>query len=116
MIKLYDVETARKTILRRMPVGDETYPPALLASLERLFGEALTPPQAVARILASVREEGDAALHRWTATLDKVNVDQFRIPIDHMRSAFEALPELLRQALTGAADSIPALHHRRPIP
>lgn len=50
------------SILDRNNFLDEDYPPALLASLQRLFGEPIAPAAAVARILADVRARGDTAL------------------------------------------------------
>ncbi len=115
MLKLYDVETARRTILRRSPFGADAYPPALLDRLQRVFGPGVTPAQAVTQILSSVRAEGDAALRRWTETLDSVHLDDFRVPPDQFLSAFNSLPEPLARALTTAADRIRAFHQRQPI-
>jgi histidinol dehydrogenase len=115
VLRLYDVETAKQTILRRASIEDEVYPAALLASVERIFGAGVTPPQAVARILASVRERGDAALREWSAKLDRAVPGEFRIPSDQIDAAFDALPDALRIALTLAADRIRAFHQRQPI-
>ncbi len=115
MLKLYDVETARRTILRRPPLGDDAYPPAVLDTVERAFGKGVTPAQVVARILASVRDEGDIALRHWTETLDKVSLIDFHVPTDQLASAFGSLPEPLARALTTAADRIRVFHQRQPV-
>ncbi|NOY99169.1 MAG: histidinol dehydrogenase [Chloroflexi bacterium] len=116
MLKLYDMETARKTILRRTPANTTKYPPALLEGVERLFGSGVTPPQAVSRILASVQEEGDAALRRWSEILDKTQLDDFRVPVDELVVASDSLPKSLARALGTAADRIRAFHERQPLP
>ena len=42
----------------------------MASSIERLFGEPLTPDQVVARILADVARDGDAAVLRYSQLLD----------------------------------------------
>lgn len=118
MLKFYDPETARKTILRRPkgPPDAREYPPALLAGTERLFGVGVTPPEAVARILSSVQEEGDAALQRWSELLDNTQPPDFRVPVEQLATAFASLPQSLTRALTTAAERIRAFHERQPLP
>ena len=118
MLKLYDVETARQTILRR-PDGPATareYPVAVLDGTERFFGPGGTPPQAVAKILASVQEEGDAALRHWSVLLDDAEMLDFRVSGDQLVVAWDALPEPLTQAMTIASERIRAFHERQPLP
>lgn len=116
MIEIYDCETARKTILKRQPLLAMEYPPATLARTAELFGAGVTPPQAVAQILASVRNEGDAALHRWSRLLDQVDLTDFRVPPDAADAALRSLPADLLEALQTAARRIRAFHELQPIP
>ncbi len=116
MLKLYDVEGARRTILRRTLFGEETYPPALLDSLARLFGHGTTPPQAVARILASVREQGDDALRHWSTAIDHVDLDAIAIPAARLAAARDELPAALLDAMQLSAERIRAFHQRQPLP
>ena len=64
MLKIYDIPTAQKTILKRTPLTLTDYPPNLVASVEEIFGIGVTLPEAVTRILESVRPDGDAALKK----------------------------------------------------
>ena len=64
MLKIYDIETAQKTILKRTPLTFTDFPPHLVASVEALFGDGVTLPLAVTQILNSVRLEGDSALRK----------------------------------------------------
>ena len=116
MFKIYDLETARKTILRRKPINTTNYPPALIAGVERLFGEGVGPYEAVMRILSSVSNEGDAALQRWSKTLDKTDLEDFRIPPETFAAAYNNLPPALTQAMTIAAQRIRDFHQRQPLP
>jgi len=116
MLKIYDLDTARQTILRRIPPQLSTYPSAVLESTERIFGPGATPPQSVATILASIREEGDAALKRWSQTLDKVHLDVFNVPTEELAAAYNSLPDSLSQALNASASRVRAFHECQPIP
>jgi histidinol dehydrogenase len=116
VLKLYDVEGARRTILRRTLFGEETYPQALLDSLARLFGPGTTPPQAVARILASVREQGDDALRHWSTAIDHVDLNSIAIPAARLAAARDELPAALLDAMQLAAERIRAFHLRQPLP
>jgi histidinol dehydrogenase len=116
MLKIYDLDTAQKTILRRMPAQMENYPSAVLEGTERIFGSGITPPQAVAAILTSIREEGDKALQHWSTILDKVDLDNFQIPTKNLEAAYISLPDSLKQALSTSADRIRLFHQCQPIP
>ena len=48
MLTIYDTETARRTILKRVPLTFTEYPTELVTSVENLFGAGVTLPQAVA--------------------------------------------------------------------
>ncbi len=116
MIKIYDLPTAQNTILKRRGLLQRAWPPRLLEALQATFGKPLTPPEAVARILDSVRTEGDAALRRWTRTLDRVELDDFRVPPAQFSRALESLPPTLRAALETAAARVRAFHEKQPLP
>ncbi len=116
MIPILDLSTAQKTVLRRAPLNLWDFPPSVVEKTQALFGEGVTPPQAVARILASIREEGDAALRRWSALLDRTVPKEFRLSRDAMRKAWEMLPTDLASALRLAAQRIRAFHERQPLP
>ncbi len=116
MLKIYDIDTARRTILKRTPLSSTSCPPALQASVERLFGAGVTPSQAVAQILSSVQEEGDDALRRWSRLIDRAALDDFRVPVEQLKVAYDATPPDLRQALELAAERIRAFHSLQPLP
>ena len=91
-------------------------PDVVLAGIERVFGEPLTPEAAVARLLAEVRERGDAALRDWTARIDGLTVDALEVPPTEWKDAYDALEPELRDALEFAAERIRDFHARQPIP
>lgn len=57
-----------------------------------VFGEPLTPTQAVARICGDVRERGLAAVLEYTAKLDGIDLtgDTIRVPTDELAAAHAA--------------------------
>jgi len=118
MLRIYDdCEQARQTVLRRrdMMILDEV-PEPVRESIQRVFGENLTPDAAVARILADVRRRGDEALHDWTARIDGLTLDGFEAPAEDWEAAYDTLPADLAAALDLAAGRIRAFHACQPIP
>ncbi|UCC61585.1 MAG: histidinol dehydrogenase, partial [Anaerolineae bacterium] len=117
-LRIYrDPEAARQTILRRRDLGvlDEV-PESVRRGIRRVFGQDLTPGEAVARILADVRRRGDEALRDWTARLDGVTLEGIEVPGSALQAAYAALPAELTEALELAAERIRAFHARQPLP
>ena len=114
MLKIFDIDQARETILRRDPAALEDYPQTLLDSVAKIFGEGVGPAGAVTRILRAVRQEGDAAVQRWTETLDKVRLDDFCIPEERLAEAYNSLPQALSEAMRLSAQRIRDFHEHQP--
>jgi histidinol dehydrogenase len=116
MLKIYDSETARKTILRRVPFSSMVFNSKIMQRTSQLFGTGVTPQQAVTQILASVQAEGDLALRRWCELLDQAAPTEFRIPADKIEQAYHSLPADLLAALQTAAARIRQFHEFQPLP
>ena len=116
-LRIYeDWEQARQTVLRRRDVmALDEVPEAVRAGIRRVFGEELPPQEAVARILADVRQRGDEALRDWTARIDGLTLDEIEVPVDALGAAYDSLPPDLANALHLAAERIHAFHARQPI-
>jgi len=116
-LRIYeDWEQARRTVLRRRDVmALDEVPEAVRAGIRRVFGEELPPQEAVARILADVRQRGDEALRDWTARIDGLTLDEIEVPVDALGAAYDSLPPDLANALHLAAERIHAFHARQPI-
>ena len=113
-MQIYDVAAAQESILRR-PAWDElTVPDALLESIATLFGERISPDEAVRRILADIRAEGDRALRRWTATLDKVEPPILVVTQAEIDAAYATVDVEVVEAMRLAAHRIEAFHRRQP--
>jgi len=116
MLKIYDIDTARRTILRRLPLNLSEFPKQVLERTEKLFGTGITPQEAVRKILDSTREEGDSALKRWSTLLDKICPKKFRIEKDQLQEAAESISEPLMQAMLTSAQRIRDFHQMQPLP
>jgi histidinol dehydrogenase len=117
MITIYDdVASADRILNRRTMATVDDVPEVVLDGIRRVFGEPLTPEAAVARLLADVRAQGDAALREWTLKIDGVEAETLEIPKAEWQAAYEALSSELREALQRATARIRDFHARQPIP
>jgi histidinol dehydrogenase len=110
-----DLAEARATILKRESLNLTDVPPRIADSLTRLFGEPVTPAEAVRRIIASVRERGDAALFDWNARIDGADLDSLVVPEADIQAALDSIPAEFADALKLAADRIRAFHEKQPV-
>jgi len=116
MLKIYDVESAQKTILKRIPPDETDVPAIVLDRIAATFGERISADEAVCRILRDVRTRGDAALRDWSAKLDGFPANApLRVPDEQLASALEALPAPERGALELAAYRIREFYRRQPL-
>jgi histidinol dehydrogenase len=117
-LRIYDdVEKARRTMLQRRDMMNmDEVPEPIRASIRRVFGEDLTPEQAVARLLADVRKRGDEALREWTARTDELTLDVLEVHTEEWETAYDRLPAELVAALELAAERIRDFHACQPIP
>jgi histidinol dehydrogenase len=114
MFPIYDVETARKTILKRTPLDEMPVPKVVLDRLQQTFGEAIQPDEAVRRIIRDVRSNGDQAIRNWTLKLDQADLADCRIPNNQVKEALSSLDPDLRDALKSAAERIEQFHRKQP--
>ena len=115
MLKQYNAQTARDSILKRTPPDEFPVSQRVLDGINQLFGEPLTPEQAVTRILKQVRSEGDAALQSWTKRLDGLDLRPAPISKDAIQSAWDMISATQREALELATQRIEAFHRRQPL-
>ncbi len=115
-MKIYDVESARNSILKRIPPDETDVPPVVLDRIAATFGERIAPEEAVKRILRDVRTRGDAALREWSAKLDNFPPDaSLRVPPEALTAALQSLDAPTRSALEKAAERVRAFHQRQPL-
>ncbi len=115
LFPIYTLSEAYTRLLRRTPPDEFDVTPGVLDGIERIFGERLTPDQAVRRIVADVRARGDAALREWTERIDGVALDSLAAAPDEFDAAMAATPPEVLDALRFAAARIEAFHRRQPV-
>ncbi len=115
MLKQYNPQTAQQTILKRMPPDEFPVSQRVLDGITELFGESLTPEQAVTRILQDVRMNGDAALQKWSLALDSFDLPPAPVSPALIRSALDSISPAQREALEKAAARIELFHRRQPL-
>ncbi|HBI84361.1 MAG TPA: histidinol dehydrogenase [Alcaligenaceae bacterium] len=103
-------------IISRLDVTDPAFDTKLagLLAVDAAQDEAIEA--ATARILAHVRDTGDAALLEYTRQFDKVQADSveaLEIPRGEWIAALESLPESQRRALETAAERVRSYHARQ---
>src|SRR5690554_4782696 len=113
VMRIMDVSAAQKSILRRAAWDELAVPEPVMARSETIFGERLTPDEAVRRILADVRARGDAAVREWTRRLDGVE-SELVVSRQQIEAAYgQVAPEVVA-ALRLAAERVEAFHRRQP--
>jgi histidinol dehydrogenase len=115
MLKILDVHTATQTILKRIPPDEASVPEVLLDGIQSIFGERITPAEAVRRILQDVRQKGDAALRDWANRLDGANPESFRVTPEELSAALAGISDEQRQALELMTSRIEAFHRHQPL-
>jgi len=115
MLKQYDPETARQTILKRRPPDEFPVSQQILDGIAELFDERLTPESAVTRILKDVRRDGNSALQKWTERLDGLDLKPAPVSKDSIQSALDSITQAQRDALELAAARVDTFHRRQPL-
>ena len=115
MLKQYDPQTARQTILKRTPPDEFPVSQRVLDNIAKLFGESLTAEQAVTRILKDVRANGDSALREWTQRLDAMDLKPAPVSKAAIQSALDSISPVQRDALEKAAARIETFHRHQPL-
>lgn len=115
MLKQYDPQTAKQSILKRTPPDEFSVSQRVQDGITKLFGAPLTPDEAVSRILKDVRQSGDSALQKWTVTLDGLDLRPAPVSTDLIHSALDSITPAQRDALDRAAARIETFHRRQPL-
>ncbi len=109
----HDADQGRTFVLRNRRMESVELPEAVQASVRRIFGENLTAPQVVDRILADVRVSGDAALRHYTEAIDGASVDVLEVQPDEIHAALNTVSPDILEALELARDRIESFHRRQ---
>jgi len=114
-LKIYNIEEAKESILKRKALNKMDYSPLIIQRTEALFGKGITPPKVVEMILNTVELDGDQALFKWSREIDEFTGDTFVIPETQLKNAWEKLDPTLQESMDQAASRIRSFHERQPI-
>ncbi|MGH2461542.1 MAG: histidinol dehydrogenase, partial [Chloroflexota bacterium] len=107
-----DLQIARATVLRREPAENLALPAPVRDRIREVFGVDLSADLAVAKIIADVRANGDAALRRFGLAFDGQSIDSLEVSTSAIDQAWRTLPTAGQDALALAADRIRRFHER----
>ena len=101
--------------MRRFLYNDTGFETAFAAFLEERRGSAPDVDSAVAAVLAAVKAEGLAAVLRYTALFDKIELTEqtIRVTAEEIAAGAAACPPDAREAIAMAARRIRAYHTRQ---
>lgn len=103
-------EAARESVLRRGPLLDPELPPELSAAIEKLWGEPVNASDHVARIIAAVAEQGDAAVTRFSQQFDGSSYEAIEVTADEIAEAHEVISDVDRDAIEFTAERVKRYH------
>jgi histidinol dehydrogenase len=110
-------EEGRRLLARlRRPLGEAELPPAVRQEIRRVFGASLDAQAVVDRILADVREGGDAAVLRYNEEIDGVQAGaglSLKVSPQEIKDAYAQVDEDVVRALRFAAERIRAYHQKQ---
>jgi histidinol dehydrogenase len=110
-------EEGRRLLARlRRPLGEVELPPAVRQEIRRVFGADLEAQAVVDRILADVREGGDAAIRHYNKEIDGVRPDAdlpLKVSAQETEDAYAQVDEEVVRALRFAADRIRIYHQKQ---
>lgn len=121
MIKVLDTRTDAREAIRkaaRRPAPEEMeVAPRVLERTKEIFQESLTPQEAVARIIADVRERGNAAVLEYARRIDGANLQESTMWVsqEELVQAKEEVSDEFLDALVLATEQIRS-YHRKQLP
>ena len=101
---------AEEILTRIDPLDLSALPKAVLDRTRHAFGEDVTPEQSVLKMLQDVRQEGDAAVRRYTKLLDGIELNNFLVSRDQLAQASASISRELRESLELAAERVRKFH------
>jgi histidinol dehydrogenase len=103
-------DDARRTILYRQPASEMELGEAGRARTASIFGAEISASEAVQRIIADVRREGDAAVRRYCEAFDGAAPQRLEVPKQEVEASLGKIDPELRAALEFAAGRISKYH------
>jgi histidinol dehydrogenase len=110
MKTITDLATARAFLSERSTVELAEASPSMKQKIRDIFGEDLTPEEAVRRIVSEVRAKGDQALFDFIKRIDGMGLAKLEVGKIEISEAYKKVDKELVSALKLAAERIEAFH------
>ena len=107
---VHGADEARRTLLRRQPLGETDLPPAVREKNAAIIGADLPVEQQVRRVLDDVRREGDAAVARYTKAFTGADLGVPEVTRAEITASYADVDGALVDALQEAAEHIRMYH------
>ncbi len=107
---IHGLAAARAAVLARPAMGEGVLPEHVVQRMAEVFGTPLTAEQAVQRIIADVRTQGDDALLRYTRVLDGVANPTLLVTAAEIEAAYATVDPVVLDAMRVAAGRIRSFH------
>ncbi|MFA4836414.1 MAG: histidinol dehydrogenase, partial [Dehalococcoidia bacterium] len=108
-----DVESAKSTLLKRLPAELVELPPHVKERVKKVFGKDLTAEEVVKQIIADVRTRGDEALFEYTEKLDGAKLSRLEVSPKEIAAAKTNVDKQLMNSLQIAAERVSDFHQRQ---
>lgn len=115
MLRQLTPSEAQASLLQRTPLDDMPVSARILEGIEALFGEPLSPEEAVKMILDEVRSKGDQALQKWSKILDGYDSTAFQVPQDVIQEAVSQTSDEMIEALELSRARIRKFYENQPL-
>lgn len=110
---IQDIQTAKSTLLKRLPAELVELPPQAKERIKEAFGEELAPEEVVKRIITDVQRGGDAALLKYIEKLEGARLTRVEVPEKEITAARNNIDGELLAALQTAAGRIRDFHQKQ---
>jgi histidinol dehydrogenase len=114
--RINGVDEALAQLTRRGSNEQAALPAHFATRIEEVFGRPMTASEVVATIIADVRDQGDAAVHRYTEAFDSTSPTAFEVPRDELDTAWDEIGPELQEALETSASRIRRFHEKQTRP
>lgn len=108
-----DLAEAQRLLTRRRGFAESDLSPRMRDGIRQVFGADLTSDEVVDRILRDVRNDGDAAVRRYTQALDGAAPVSLEVPRSEWQTALTGLDPSLQDALNLSARQITLFHEKQ---
>jgi histidinol dehydrogenase len=108
-----DVEAARRTVLKRIPIEKRPIPAGMREGIRRVCGRDVEPADIVDEIIQAVELLGDEAIRLYTKRIDGIELGELEVSAEEAKAAYEQVSPDLVSALRLAAGRIESFHRQQ---